>query len=208
MKNKDFSQKILKLKHLFWLKSITVLIIITMLFLPSIMISANNEFRVENCNKCEEYSQKLGQEINAFIELDTEPQKTVSSQVTAAINEYRKKIIDLQSHPDVEKRSLENEILLSYTQGNAAGRIAWVYYYNIYTFTSNVSADKINAKYESCKTVIANSTQHSVLAAKCEVMLDELNKLIYTERVKNLALPNDSLTASALISGTSLSGML
>ena len=79
MKNKDFSQKILKLKHLFWLKSITVLIIITMLFLPSIMISANNEFRVENCNKCEEYSQKLGQEINAFIELDTEPQKTVSS---------------------------------------------------------------------------------------------------------------------------------
>ena len=201
MKNKDFTQKSKrKFSHSATKALVVFIAILTFLWL-SVPIIANSSFRVENCNKCEEYSQKLGEEINAFIMLDTEPTKTVSTQVTAAVNEYRKEIIDLQSHADVENRSLENEILLAYTKGNAAGRVAWVYYYNIYTFLSDSSSNKISAKYASCKTAIATSTQHTVLAAECDVMLDELNRLIYTERAKNLALPNDSLTASSLISG-------
>lgn len=176
---------------------------ITLICIFSIFTSAFAEsaIRVENCNMCESYSQKLGSEINDFIMLDTEPNKTVSSQVTASINEYRKEIIDLQSHPDVEKRSLENEILLSYSKGNAAGRLAWVYYYNIYTFDNDLSIEKINAKYTSFKASIANAAQSSVLSAECEVMLDELNRLIFSEKAKNLALPSDSLTSSSLISG-------
>ena len=201
MKNKELREITPNKKYILSLKFFTVFIAITILFSLSTAVFASSNFRVENCNKCEEYSQKLGQEINDFIELDVEPQKTVSNQVTSAINEYRKKLIDLQSHPDVEKRSLENEIVLAFTQANVAGRIAWVYYYNIYTFTSTVSSDKISAKYASYKNLISNSTQHTVLAAECDVMLDELNKLIYSERAKNLALPNDSLTSSSLISG-------
>ena len=201
MKNKEITQKNTVAKSLIQLRLAIVFLIISATLLLSVPIFANNEFRVENCNKCEEYSQKLGKEISDFIELDNDPTKVISSQVTSAINEYRKKIIDLQTHPDVEKRILENEILLAYTQGNTAGRIAWVYYYNIYTFNSNASADKISAKYASCKTAIANATQYTVLTAECEIMLDELNKLIYTERAKNLALPTDSLSSSALISG-------
>ncbi len=184
-------------------------IIFALLFAIAASLSAipvagleSSAIRVENCNMCEEYSQALGKEINSFIELDSDPKKTVSTQVTSAINEYRKEIIDLQSHADVEKRSLESEILLAYTKGNAAGRLAWVYYYNIYTFSSDASANKISAKYASFATSIKNSTQHTVLSAECEVMLNELNRLIFTERAQNLALPNDSLSASALISGT------
>lgn len=202
MKNKGLTEKNKKKRSRISHKILTVFFICILFICLPVGIYANNSFRVENCNKCEEYSQKLGKEINDFIALDEEPTKAVSTQVTSAVNEYRKYIIDLQSHPDVEKRSLENEIILYYTKGNAAGRLAWVYYYNIYTFEIGVSSDKINAKYTSCKSAIENATQHTVLSAECEVMLDELNRLIYTERAKNLALANDSLTASSLISGT------
>ena len=182
---------------------IPILLLLTVICIFSISVSAfaENAIRVENCNMCESYSQKLGEEINEFILLDTEKNKTVSTQVTLAINEYRKEIIDLQAHPDVEKRSLESEIRLAYSKGNAAGRLAWVYYYNIYTFENQLSIDKINAKYTSSKNVISSSLQSSVLTAESEVLLDELNKLVFTERAKNLALSGDSLAASALISG-------
>ena len=202
MKKQDFTQKSKIKKTNSAVKFFTLFLLIVIFLTLSVGISANNTFRVENCNKCEEYSEQLGKEINSFIELDNEPTKAVSTQVTSAINEYRKRIIDLQSHPEIEKRSLENEILLAYTQGNTAGQLAWIYYYNVYTFNSNISADKITAKYVSCQSRIANAEQHSVLSAECSVMADELNRLIYTERAKNLALPEDSLTASSLISGT------
>ena len=202
MKNQEIIQKSGIKKKSSALKFFTIFLLIVIFLTVSVGISANNSIRVENCNKCEEYSEQLGKEINSFIELDTEPTKTVSTQVTTAINEYRKAIIDIQSHPEIEKRSLESEILLAYTQGNTAGQLAWIYYYNVYTFESNASADKITAKYVSCKNRIANATQHSVLLAECSVMADELNSLIYTERAKNLALPQDSLISSSLISGT------
>ena len=190
MKNKDIYKKTrTKIKH-FMQKAIFIFIITVILLGISITALANGAIRVENCNKCEEYSSLLGKEINSFIELDTDPKKTVSTQVTSAINEYRKEIIDLQSHTDVEKRSLENEIILAYTKGNAAGRLAWVYYYNIYTFSAESSIDKINAKYASFASSIKNAVQHTVLSAECEVMLNELNRLIFTERAKNLALPS------------------
>lgn len=201
MKNKDFTQNNPWNIPRFISMTVTVFLIAVLFISLSVKVLGNNTFRVENCNKCEEYSQQLGKEINDFIALDTEPTKTVSTQVTAAINEYRKEMIDIQSHPDIEKRSLENEIILAYTKGNAAGRIAWVYYYNIYTFDSSISTDKITSKYISCQSRISSATQHTVLSAECNVMLDELNRLIYTERAKNLALPQDSLTASSLISG-------
>lgn len=202
MKNKEFTLKIKQKKHYTPQKILTAFLICMIFAGLSIGVYANESFRVENCNKCEEYSQMLGKEINNFIALDKEPTKAVSTQVTSAVNEYRKSIIDLQSDPDVEKRSLENEIILYYTKGNAAGKLAWIYYYNIYTFDTGVSADKINAKYISYKSAIEKATQHTVLAAECEIMLDDLNRLIYTERAKNLALASDSLTASSLISGT------
>ena len=194
-----------KLKEIFLIaRRASLISLLAILSLTSIFInvSAENAIRVENCNLCESYSQKLGEEINEFILLDTEKNKTVSTQVTVAINEYRKEIIDLQSHPEVEKRSLENDILLAYSKGNAAGKTAWVYYYNIYTFENDLSIERINAKYSAVKSSIASASQSSVLDAECEVMLDELNRLIYTERAKNLATLGDSLTSSALISGT------
>ena len=201
MKNKLFSRKAKGYTQN--AISIYVALSLAVLFIFTFGISAfaENVFRVENCNKCEAYSQKLGEEINQFIELDKEPEKKVSDMVTDSVNVYRKSLLDLQTHPDVEKRSLENEIILEYVKGCTAGRVAWVYYYNIYTFTSQSSIDKITAKYNEYKSGIANAEAHAVLSAECNVMLDNLNRLIFTESMQNLALPSDSLTSSALIAG-------
>ena len=200
MKNQGFIRKIDNKRKRMWQKIPIFIILLTMLSAFSIRLCAESNFFVENSNKIKEYTNRLLDENDYFIEIDTEPTKSVSTHVASAINEYKKKMIDLQSHPDVEKRSLENEILLSYVQGKTAGRIAWVYYYNIFTF-SGASADKISAKHATCQSIIANASEHTVLSAECDVMLNELNRLIYTERAQNLSLPSDSLTASALISG-------
>ena len=201
MKSKEIQEKSkkgrLKLKGSFIAFTMLALIV----FFVAVPVFADSAIRVENCNKCEEYSQKLGEEINHFIELDTEPNKIVSTQVTAAINEYRKELFNLQTHDDVENRSLLGEITLAYTKGNAAGRLAWIYYYNIYAFTSEEPTAKIAAEYDKMKASVKSATQHSVLSAQAEVMCDDLNRLIYTERAKCLSLPNDSMTSSALIAG-------
>ena len=201
MKNKLLSQK---LRFLQTCKAkIIIAFLLAIIFTAAFGISAFAEsaFRVENCNMCESYSQKIGEEINYFIELDTEPQKKISGMVTESINVYRKSLLDLQTHPEVENRSLEKEILLEYVKGCTAGRLAWVYYYNIYTFTSQSSIDKITLKYNEYQSKIANSESHAVLSAECEVMLDSLNRLIFSEAMQNLAAANDSLTCSALIAG-------
>ena len=201
MKSKELQEKSKK-SHINLKSFFTVLIMLALLtFFVAIPIFADSAIRVENCNKCEEYSQKLGEEINHFIEIDTEPNKIVSTQVTAAINEYRKELFNLQTHDDVESRSLLGEIRLAYAKGNAAGRLAWIYYYNIYAFTSEESAAKITAEYDKAKASVKSAAQHSVLTAQAEVMCDELNRLIYTERSKCLSRPGDSMTASALIAG-------
>ncbi len=201
MKNKLFSRKSKGYTQKAILFCTALSLTVLFIFTFGISAFAENVFRVENCNKCEAYSQKLGEEINQFIELDKEPEKKISDMVTDAVNVYRKSLLDLQTHPDVEKRSLENEIILEYVKGCTAGRVAWVYYYNIYTFTSQSSIDKITAKYNEYKSRIANAEAHTVLSAECDVMLNDLNRLIFTESMQNLALPSDSLTSSALIAG-------
>lgn len=201
MKTKESQEKSRKIISRLAKFSVALIMLIILVFSIAVPAFADSAIRVENCNKCEEYSQKLGEEINKFIEFDTEPNKIVSTQVTAAINEYRKEIIDLQTHEDVEARSLLNEITLAYVKGNAAGRLAWIYYYNIYTFTSEQASDKISAKYDSLKITIKSAEQHSVLSAQAEVICDELNRLIFTERAKALALTTDSLSSASLISG-------
>ena len=201
MKNKLFSRKSKGYTQKAILFCTALSLTVLFIFTFGISAFAENVFRVENCNKCEAYSQKLGEEINQFIELDKEPEKKISDMVTDAVNVYRKSLLDLQTHPDVEKRSLENEIILEYVKGCTAGRVAWVYYYNIYTFTSQSSIDKITAKYNEYKNRIANAEAHTVLSAECDVMLNDLNCLIFTESMQNLALPSDSLTSSALIAG-------
>ncbi|MBO7303402.1 MAG: hypothetical protein J6U68_04370, partial [Clostridia bacterium] len=202
MKSKENKANPTKTKSLRLSAILPLIIALTFIFGLSTSISASSSFRVENYNKCEELSAELGKEISRFTELDTDPKKQVSSYVTTAVNTYRSELLSLQSHPDVDKRSLEDEMLLAYTKGVSAGKLAWIYQYNIYTFSSDDSASKIREKYESFKSAIESASKHTVLLAESEVMLDELNKLIYVERAKNLALPDDSLTSASLISGS------
>ena len=201
MKNKAF-KRTKKNFHSHAKKIILLLIFIFATFLTfALSVSASTEIRVENYNNCEKYLQKLGKEITTYTSLDTEPNKAISNDVTQAINQYRNEILALQTHKDIESRSLENEILLSYTKGLSAGHLAWIYYYNIHTFSSDISADRITAKYESCKSVIESSTQHTVLDAEYKTLAADLNSIIYSERVQNLSQATDTLASKALISG-------
>ena len=201
MKNK--ASKRINQKNYSRIRNFTLLLIFVFATFSAFALSssASTEIRVENYNNCEKYLQKLGKEITTYTSLDTEPNKAISNDVTQAINQYRNEILALQTHKDIESRSLENEILLSYTKGLSAGHLAWIYYYNIYTFSSDISADRITAKYESCKSVIESSTQHTVLNAEYKTLAADLNSIIYAERVQNLSQTTDTLASKALISG-------
>lgn len=201
MKIKYLSKKLKANSLTLRVPPIILLLTLTVAFTLGIRAFADNEIRVENCNKCETYAQKLGEEISYYAELDAEPTKSVSGKVTDAINLYRKAILDLQSHPEVSERTLENEIKLEYVRGSTAGRLAWIYYYNIYTFTKQASIDAITVRYNEYSSKIANSEAHSVLSAECEVMASSLNRLIFKEAMQNLAISSDSLSVSALIAG-------
>ena len=101
------------------------LISIMLLTLLTLPISANLDMRVENYNNCEKYLQKLNEEINNYSALDKETGKPTSSTTTQIISKYKDEILALQMHPEIEQRSLESEILLSYAKGLVGGRLAW-----------------------------------------------------------------------------------
>ena len=108
------------------------LLILTCAFLCGILpasaaeISLGNKFLEENYNMTEEHSSLLGEEGNIYSSLDGTAQKEISKSVLNLINAYRKELLDLQSHPDADKRLLTKEIKLSYSKGCAAGTLGWI----------------------------------------------------------------------------------
>jgi integrase len=83
MKNKYFSQKLKDRGKHFASKIILSFILLLTFTVLSPTISANSAFRVENCNKCEEYAQKLGKEIG---EEKVHPHKFRRTLATKAID--------------------------------------------------------------------------------------------------------------------------
>ena len=160
-----------------------------------------NEIIVENYNISEEYSRKLSEEISRYSELDTSAQKSVSKNVTTAINIYRKELLDLQTHPEVSQRPLTKEAGLAYAKGCSAGKIAWVYFYNLSSLENDAALTRIRAKYEELLEEVASATDSNVLLAKCEIYCSELNTAIYRELTIALAREGDSLECSSIIAG-------
>ncbi len=162
---------------------------------------AKNSIIVENYAMIEEYAGKLGEEINAYTSLDTTEGKSLSKNVSNEINAYRKKMLDLQSHTDVGTRSLSDEILLTHAQGTAAGRLAWIYHSNLPDIKSESSLKAVADKQTVLAAEIESAADYRVLNARADGICTEMNRAIYTERVKNLALSTDSLDSASLIAG-------
>ncbi len=202
MKNNVFKRFFTK-KQKFAAVFFTVLILnLTFVALISIPASANVDIRVENYKNCDKYLQKLNEEASTYSAYDKDPNKAASSAVAQVIGEYRDELLALQSHPEIEERYLEAEILLSYSKGTALARLTWIYHYNS-KLLNEASVGKVRKLYESCSATIDSATIHSTVTKESDELAAQLNSLVYAERAQNLALPTDSLSAKALISGAS-----
>ncbi len=162
---------------------------------------AKNGIIVENYAMIEEYAGKLGEEINIYTSLDTTDGKSLSKSVSNEINTYRKRMLDLQSHTDVGARLISDEILLAYSQGTSSGRLAWIYHSNLPDIKSEDSLAVLKDKQAVLSAEISGAADHRVLTARADGICTEMNRAIYSERVKNLALSTDSLESAALIAG-------
>ena len=172
--------------------------------LCTVMVSGSeqkNHFIVENYNLIEEYSLLLAAETNSYGALDATEEKTVSKSVATKINLYRKALLDLQSHADVESRILENEVKLAYEKGVSIGRLAWIYYYNLSTVNSEASRATLLSTYESLEAEIKSATDAAVTKAESDGLCAVMNRAVYREKIKGLALTGDTLECSALIAG-------
>ena len=168
----------------------------------SLPIGANVDVRVENYNNCEKYLQKLNEEDNTYSALDKDAGKPTATAVSQVIGKCRDEILALQTHPEIEERSLESEILLSYAKGLICSRLTWIYSYNSKFLTDTASADRAAKLYESCMATAESAVAYAALITDGESLASQLNSAVYAERALCLALPSDSLSARALISGS------
>ena len=163
-------------------------------------ISGNN-FLEENYNMTEEYSALLGEESNLYSSLDKSSQKEVSKQVLALINLYRKQLLDLQSHPDADVRTLSKEIKLAYEQGRAVGALGWIYHYNYPRLRTEEARLVVKSEFESYLSEIDRATDASVLSARADVISALMNRAVFSQLIKELSSEGDSLACASLIAG-------
>ena len=163
-------------------------------------ISGNN-FLEENYNMTEEYSALLGEESNLYSSLDKSSQKEVSKQVLALINLYRKQLLDLQSHPDADVRTLSKEIKLAYEQGRAVGALGWIYHYNYPRLRTEEARLVVKSEFESYLSEIDRATDASVLSARADVISALMNRAVFSQLIKELSGEGDSLACASLIAG-------
>ena len=164
-------------------------------------VSSGEDILAENYNMCEEYSALLVEECNRYSSLDSTSDKQLSKSVLNIVNIYRKQLLDLQSHPDAERLSLAREIKLAYAKGCAAGRLGWIYHYNLPRLKSAESGARVENVYQNLCAEIDGATDSSVLLARSDGMAGEINGEIYLCLISELALPEDSLASASVIAG-------
>ena len=181
-----------------------VLCALIMLFALPISTYADEpvDFLVENYNLTETHLSLLGEDASYYSSIDKDAQKAVSTSVVASVNNYRKQILDLQSHPDAATRSLQKEVQLAYAKGRAAGRLSWVYFYQNERLGGDESRANIKSEYEKLLLKIDSATEETVLSAEADLFCAELNNTIYLHLLSELARSDDSLSSSAIIAGS------
>lgn len=198
-KEKQATKSILRCLYL---RAFAICILTVLFILPTAATEeAQEDFLVENYNLTERYLSLLGEDASYYSSIDSDPQRTVSTSVVAAINLYRKQILDLQSHPDAATRSLEKEIRLAYSKGRAAGRASWIYFYQSARLSLEDSLAKVGACYEEQLSAIHSAKEPAVLDAEADVLCEGLNIALYRQLLLELAQEDDSLASSSIIAG-------
>ncbi len=157
------------------------------------------DFTVENHNKINEYASLLSKEIENYSLLDTSEGKSVSKNVTSAINTYSKELVDLKSHEDINARNLTAEAELSYEKGRAAGAIAWIFHNNLLYINDEGAISRLSASYNVFLSQVYEGTDAGVVRASANVMRANLNRSIYKEKIQLLKQADDSIASSGII---------
>lgn len=181
-----------------------ILLCVLTLSAMCICVSASDQdvnFLVENYNITEQYSSRLSDEIGNYSAIDDSADKSVSKAAVAVVNLYRKQLLDLQSHPEVSLRSLAREAELAYQKGCAAGRLAWIYNYNLPRLSLENSKNIVGTLYSQYLAEIDASADSAVLAARADAICSKMNTGLYREMLNELRLETDSLSASSIIVG-------
>ena len=183
--------------------------IISCLFIAAFMIicpltlqaqSTTNSVFDENYNLISRFSADLDQDIISYSNMDDTVDKSISQRVSEVINEYQSKLRLLQSHPEVSSRSLEMEINLAHSKAKAVGKLAWIYYYNITEITDKTSCSTLLSLYEGYKSEIDKGTDYAVVDSDSDRINYSMNRDVYREKIRNLALPEDSGYVDLIIS--------
>jgi len=182
---------------------ILTLALIIALLVCGIYVGAEDTqpFITENYNLIEQSSSALGDEINSYTDLDESPSRGVSKSVVGVINRYRKALLDLQEHPDVGSRSLKNEVALAYSRTVGAGRLAWIYYYNISLIDSESACAYLLSTYTSLSSQIDSADSATVVDALADKLCNEMNRAAFCERLRLLAKEGDSVYCASIIAG-------
>lgn len=153
----------------------------------------------ENYNLIKEHCLSLDSDISSYSTLDDSPDKSTSRNVATIINGYQSELRALQSHPDVGKRPLTDEIDLAFAKAKAAGRLAWIYHYNIAEISNAESISFLRALYEGYAKDIDESVDAAVLNAYADRISSDMNRSVFRQKTVNLSKEGDSVQATAII---------
>ena len=182
-----------------------ILLVFILLSLPILQISGEEDdgsIIAENYKLSEEALNRLGNVSSYFNSIDTSSEKVISLKVSDVIIIYRKQLLEIPAHEDANTRILSGEIDALEEKGKAAGRLAWIYYYNIPTISNDQSVKIIDEKYTAYLAEIRGESDAAVISARADEICYEMNRAIYSEKIKNLSLESDSIDSSGLIEGT------
>ena len=194
MKTKDKQRKNIFFKY----RAICLLpiLIVSLICFPLISSASTSsvDYIAENHEHIEAHISDIGEEISKYAKLDTTPTKAISSAVSEVINEYRQALMELEAHKDISKRSMEAEIDRAYARSVSAGRLAWIYFYNIKDVTSQASINAIKSVYDNALTSIKEDASADTITNLCSDLCSNLNRVAYAERIKSLIREEDSAT--------------
>ncbi len=191
------------LKGHFSSKAISLLLLMLCLIcalpISASALEADSSIINENYNLIKEYCLSLDGDISSYSTLDDSPDKSTSRSVAAIINSYQSELRSLQSHPDVGKRPLTAEIDLAFAKARAAGKLAWIYHYNIAEISNAESILFLQTLYESYANDIDKSVDAAVLNAYSDRISSDMNRSVFRQKTANLAKDGDSVQATAII---------
>ena len=164
--------------------------------------TTQSSFFDENYNYSEEASKELSNEVIFYNSMDASLGSTVSQSVTDVIIAYRTALLGIGASDEAKERSLKYEIDALKAKGLAAGKLAWIYHYNLTSLSSQASMSLVKAQYTEFQSQISEMTDAEVVSAEGNLMCSKLNRLIYIEKMEALGKVGDSALTLSIITGT------